>query len=114
MSSGEMIALVCVLSLLPLWAAGSIVLFALGTVRCGRLIDPYWDDHSSSGGRGDHCPLDPDAPRDDRGVEGPEDAGPGRVEGDWWPQFERELGRYVEERESCPSGHGADADRAAR
>src|SRR5436305_1203112 len=113
MSSGEMIALLCLLCLLPLWAAGSIILFALGVVRCGRLIDPYYDG-GGSGGKRDRCPLNPDAPRDDRGVEGPEDAGPGGYEADWWPQFERELGHYVEEQESCPSGHAATSTEPGR
>jgi hypothetical protein len=106
MSSGEIIALLGVLCILPLWAAGSIILFALGVVRCGRLIDPYYDG-GGSGGERDQCPLDPHGPRDDRGVRGPQDAGPEGYRADWWPRFERELGRYVEEQESCPSGQAA-------
>jgi hypothetical protein len=103
MSSGEIIALVCVLCLVPVWAAGSIIMFALGAVRCGRLIDPYYDGGGSGGDRG-HCPLGPHGPRDDGGLQEPEDAPPGREDADWWPQFERELGRYVEEHESAPAG----------
>jgi hypothetical protein len=99
MSSAEIIALVCVLCLVPVWAAGSIIMFALGAVRCGRLMDPYYDEGGSGGERG-CCPLGPRGPRDDGGVPKPL----GRDDADWWPQFERELGRYVEEQESCPSG----------
>lgn len=110
MSRGEIIALLCVVCLVPLWAYASIILFALGAVRCGRLIDPYYDD--GSGGKPDHCPMNPHRPPEDRDVEGPEGAGPGGHEADWWPQFELELGRYVEEQESCPSGHGATAPEA--
>ena len=102
MSSGEIIALVCVLCLVPVWAAGSIIMFALGAVRCGRLMDPYYE--GGSGGESGRCPLGPHGPRDDRGLQEPQDVRPGRSEADWWPQFERELGRYVEEQESCPSG----------
>ena len=103
MSSEEIIALLCVLCLVPLWAAGSIILFALGTVRCGRLLDPYSGEGGSDGKRG-HCPFSPHGPNDDRGVRGPQEGCPGPDEADWWPQFERELGRYVEEQKSCPSG----------
>jgi hypothetical protein len=105
MSSGEIIALTCVLCLVPVWAAGSIILFALGTVSCGRKLDPYYDGGDSGGERG-RCPFGPHGPRDGRGVQEPQDARPGRYDADWWPQFERELGRYVEEQESCPSGRG--------
>lgn len=105
MSSGEIIALLCVLCLLPLWAAGSIIWFALGMVRCGRLMDPYYDG-GGSGGERDHCPMNPLGPPDDHGVRGPQDEGPEGDDADWWPRFERELGRYVEDRESCPSGEG--------
>ncbi|MGN6166951.1 MAG: hypothetical protein ACTHQQ_02095 [Solirubrobacteraceae bacterium] len=106
MSSGEMIALVCVLCLVPLWAAGSIIMFALGAVHCGRMMDPYYGAGGSGGERG-HCPMDPRGPRDDRGDEERQGGRPGHHEADWWPQFERELGRYVEEQEPCPSGPGA-------
>lgn len=105
MSSGEIIALVCVLCLVPLWAAGSIIVFALGAVRCGRLMDPYYG--GGSGGERGHCPMHPHGPRGDPGDEEREGAAPGRNEADWWPQFERELGRYVEEQETCPSGSDA-------
>lgn len=105
MSKAEVIALVCVLCLVPLWAVSSIIMFALGTVRCGRLIDPYYES-GGSGGESGHgqCPMGPHNPPDDRGVEGPGDPRTGRHEADWWPQFERDLGRYVEAKESCPSG----------
>jgi hypothetical protein len=106
MSSAEIIALVCILCLVPLWAAGSIIMFALGTIRCGRLMDPYYDG-GGSGGERDRCPMNPQPPRDDRGVEEPNEPRPGRDEAAWWPQFERELGRYVKEHESLPSGRGA-------
>jgi hypothetical protein len=106
MSKAEVIALVCALCLVPLWAVSSIIMFALGTVRCGRLIDPYYEG-GGSGGESGQCPMGPHGPRDDRGVEGPQHPRPGRHEADWWPRFERELGRYVEERESCPSGRAA-------
>jgi len=106
MSKAEVIALVCVLCLVPLWAAASIIMFALGGVRCGRLMDPYYEGGGSGGELG-QCPMGPHGPRDEGGVEGPRAPRPGRNEADWWPQFERELGRYVEEQESCPSGRGA-------
>jgi hypothetical protein len=106
MSSAEIIALLCVLCLLPLWAAGSIIVFALGAVRCGRLMDPYCDG-GDSGGKREHCPLNPDGPRGDQGAPGPEHAAPEGYKADWWPRFERELGRYMEEQESCPSGQDA-------
>jgi hypothetical protein len=103
MSSAEIIALLCVLCLVPLWAAGSIIMFALGTVRCGRLMDPYHGGGGSDGKRG-QCPVGPHGPTDDGGTERPPHRRPEPHEADWWPQFERELGRYVEEHESCPSG----------
>lgn len=105
MSKAEVIALVCVLCLVPLWAASSIIMFALGTVRCGRLIDPYYEG-GGSGGETGQCPMGPHGPQDGRGVDA-QDLRPGRHEADWWPQFERELGRYAEEQESCPSGAAA-------
>ena len=108
MSSAEIIVVLCVLCLLPLGAAGSILLFALGTVRCGRLMDPYYDG-GDSGGRRESCPFHPHGPSGDRGVNGPEDAGPEGYKADWWPAFERELGRYVQEQECCPSGQGETA-----
>jgi hypothetical protein len=100
MSSAEIIALVCVLCLVPVWAAGSIIMFALGAVRCGRMMDPYHED--GSGGERGRCPLGPHGPRDDGDRNDPQDV-PGRDDADWWPQFERDLGRYVEQQE-CPSG----------
>lgn len=103
MSSAEIIVLLCVLCLVPLWAAGSIIMFALGTVRCGRLIDPYYDAGGGDDERG-RCPVGPHGPRADGGVKQPQDARPGPHEADWWPEFEREWGRYVEEQESCPTG----------
>lgn len=106
MSSGEIIALLCVLCLVPLCAAGSVIVFALGKVRCGRLMDPYYDE-GGSGSKRDHCPLNPRDPRGDRGVRGPGDRGPSDENVDWWAQFEREFGSYVVEQEQCPSGHGA-------
>ncbi len=104
MSSGEIIALVCVLALLPLWAAGSIIRFALGTCKCGVLLDPYADSEGGGGKRGD-CPMKPHGPQDDGG-EGPEGTGP---RPDWWPQFERELGRYVAE-QKCPVRRDRDVE----
>ena len=106
MSSAEIIALLCVVCLVPLWIAGSMVRFALGVCRCGALLDPYHDG-GGSGGKRDGCPVNPHGPRDDPGVEGPEDPGPRGDKGDWWPEFEQELGRYVKEQESCPARHGA-------
>lgn len=103
MSKAEVIALVCILCLVPLWAASSVIMFALGTVRCGRLIDPYYDG-GGSGGETGQCPLGPHGPQDNRGVEEPQDPQPGSHEADWWPQFEQELGRYAKEQEPCPSG----------
>jgi hypothetical protein len=107
------IALLCVVCLAPLWAAASIVRFALGTCRCGVLLDPYHEG-GDSGGKRDRCPVNPQGPRDDGGVEGPEDRGPGGGKADWWPQFERDLGRYVEERRSCPVRPRSNVDRADR
>lgn len=106
MSKAEVIALVCVLCLVPLWAASTIIMFALGTVRCGRMMDPYYEG-GGSGGAADRCPMGPHGPRNDPGAEVPQDPTPGRHEADWWPQFERELGRYAELQESCPSGSTA-------
>jgi hypothetical protein len=113
MSRGEIIVLVCLLCLMPLWAAGSIILFALGVVRCGRMIDPYYDG-GDSGGKRERCPLDPHGPRDDRSLKTPEDAGPGGDNADWWPRFERDLGRYVEEHESCPSAAAPTSAQASK
>ncbi len=108
MSSGEIIALVCVISVVPLWAAVSIVRFALGTCECGVLLDPYADSGGSDDKRGD-CPMKPHGPRDEGG-EGPEGAGPRGDKSDWWPQFERDLGRYVAE-QRCPARRGRDIER---
>ena len=110
MSTGAMIGLLCGLCLVPLWAAASLFRFALGMHRCSRRLDDhyYYDDGGGSGGARDDCPASPHGPRDDRGEDGPEDDS-GRYGADWWPQFERELGRYVQEQESCPSGRGATA-----
>lgn len=101
MSTGAIIALVCVVSLMPLWAAISIIRFALGTCACGVLLDPYKGQGDGGSRRRDGCPVNPRGP-DDGGAEGPKDAGLGGEKTDWWPQFERELGRYTEEQRSCP------------
>ena len=113
MSSAEIIALLCVVCLVPLFIAGSIVRFALGVCSCGVLLDPYHDG-GGSGGKGDGCPVNPHGPRDDPDVEGPQGAGPSGDKGDWWPQFEHELGRYVEEQEACPSRHGVTSSKSTR
>lgn len=112
MSSGAIIAVVCALCIVPLWAAGKIILFALGACRCGVLLDPYRG--GGDGRKRDQCPVNPNGPRDDRGVEEPQDARAEGQKGDWWPQFERELGRYVEEQKRCPVVRPrSDGDRAS-
>lgn len=117
--SVELIALLCGLCLVPFLAAGSIIMFALGTIRCGRLMDPY-SDENNGGTNGGRCPLGPHGPPSEPSAKGPKGVGSRDPEADWWPQFERELGRYVEEQESCPAGrdaqrravvHGAPSDR---
>jgi hypothetical protein len=101
MSTGEIIALVCVVSLLPLWAAGSIIRFALGTCSCGVALDPYRGEGDGGSRRRDRCPANPRGP-DGRGGDGPQDPEGQDEKEDWWPQFERDLGRYVEEQRPCP------------